>query len=325
MQTPTSIGVTTPLKTRPHGGTVVWLTCELEPCQVVGQGVQQAAAGAGLTYKQITTSAGNPATLISAMNQALQMSPKPLAVAFAGYPEAVWSTMVPKFQAAKIALVPDGAGPVAPSPAVPALSLNGPSDFAHQTSDLANYFVADSKGSGKALLLNIADVGAFAPMKAEFTSAVQKQCPSCTVSSINITTSQLGSNGVVPAIVSALQANPSINYVVTPEGDAVQGLSSAAAAAGLSKVKVLSLTPSIVTEQGLQNGQVQASVALPLKMTGWKIVDTALRSSEGMTVTPGDGGMPVQLFTQQNLTAPAGSHDNPANYAAEFKKLWGLG
>jgi ribose transport system substrate-binding protein len=322
---PTSIGITEPLKKAPTAkGTLVYLACDSALCQVLGQGVLAAAQTAGLPFKSIATQLANPATLVAGMQQALQMSPKPSGVVFAGIPEAVWSTEVPAFQKAGIPLIPVAVGATTASPAVPAGSLDGPADARAQAAAIAEFFIADSKSAGDSLVINVPDVGSLQLATKQYLSTVASGCAGCKVTSISVTLAQVAGNGVVPAVVSAVQRNPSVKYIVTPEGDYTLGLSAALAAAGLSGVQLLGINPDETDQQELATGAATAFSSLPFKILGWKAVDVALRYSEGQTISPGDGPLPLQLLTKATVGTPADSIDRPVDYQDQFKKLWKL-
>jgi ribose transport system substrate-binding protein len=319
---PTSIGITQPLKTTPAGGkTLVFLSCDNGLCQLLASGTGAAAKVAGLGYKNIPVKLADPATLIAGMQQALQMKPKPAGVAFAGIPEAVWSSQVPAFAKAGVPLIPIAVGPVTIAPGVPA-TLDGPADATAQAAAIAEYFIADSHGTGKALVVNVPDVGALKIATDSFTSTVAAGCSGCSATALDVTLAQVASNGVVPAVVSALQRAPKTTYVVTPQGEFTQGLQAAIKAAGLTKVKLIGINPAKFNQQDLLTGDAAAFASLPFNIMAWRTVDVALRYSEGMTVPDGGGVLPLQLLTKATVGTPADSIDRPADYQAQFKKLW---
>jgi ribose transport system substrate-binding protein len=252
------------------------------------------------------------------------MSPTPSGGVFAGIPEAVWSAEVPAFEKAGIPLIPVAVGATTASPAIPAGSLDGPADAKAQAAAIADFFIADSGGTGDALVVNVPDVGSLQIATTQFLGTTASGCSGCKVTTVNVTLAQVAGNGVVPAVVSAVQRNPGIKYIVTPEGDYTLGLSAALAAAGLSGVQLLGINPDKTDQQEIATGTVTAFTLLPFKVLGWKAVDVALRYSEGMATSPGDGPLPLQLLTKATIGTPADSIDRPADYQDQFEKLWKL-
>ncbi|MBL7497769.1 substrate-binding domain-containing protein [Frankia sp. CN7] len=324
LKPPTSLGVTESLKQAPAGGTFVYLACELALCQILNKNMNAAADAAGLEYKSIPIKSADPATLIAGMQQALALRPAPIGVSFAGLPEAVWSGQVPAFEAAGVPLIPVGVGETSDSPVIPAGSLNGPADITAQAKAIASFLVTDSGGQGKALVLNVPDIGAFKQFTGDFSTQVTSACPGCAVKQVDVTLAQTATNGVVPAVVAALQRDPSIDYVVTVEGEWTRGVVPAAKAAGRSDIKVIGINPTIVDLQAILAGTETAFVNIPLKITSWKAVDVALRYAQGMPIADGGGPTPYQLLTKETIRTPEDSVDVPSDYAAQFRKLWGL-
>lgn len=287
--------------------------------------MSEAATAAGLKYRKISIRTADPATLVAGMQQALALNPKPIGVSFAGLPEAVWGSQVAAFAAAGVPLIPVGVGATSRSSALPAGSLNGPADIAAQAKAIAQYFIVDSGGSGRALVLDVPDIGAFKQFTQDFTGDVASGCAGCSTRNVQITLAQTASNGVVPAVVSALQRDHSITHVVTVEGEWTRGLATAAKAAGLSDLRIIGINPTSVNQQEVLAGTERAFVNIPLKITSWKAVDVALRHAQKMPISEGDGPLPLQLLTRQTIRSPEDSVDVPGDYRDQFRKLWGLG
>jgi hypothetical protein len=73
----------------------------------------------------------------------------------------------------------------------------------------------------------------------------------------------------------------------------------------------------------LKTGEYSAWLSLVSYGLGWALVDVALRVSEGMPVPAEDSGIPVVLFTKQNIGTPSESSSNlPVDTASQFRRLW---
>ncbi len=322
LKQPTSIPLTTLLTTAPPTGkTFVFLQCELAQCKTFEEGVAAATAALGWHLRVLSFQNANPATLTSAMNQALQFNP--VGVAFTGLPQAVWESEVTVYKKAGVPLIPAYSGPVTRNSTVIA-DIGAKSEPAYGKI-LANWFIADSKGTGKALSFRADD---FAPLKQfsdSFDATVKSSCSGCSVTDLNATIPQVESGQTVSAIVSAVQKDPSIKYVVACDAPFVDGLPAALRAAGLyGKIKIVGGGATSVEEKGLQTGSFTALTSLAQRYTGWLMVDAAARQLEGATIASSDGGEPIQLLTKSTLQAPSDSYDYPTNYPAEFKALWRL-
>lgn len=317
---PTAIKQTVPLtgKVKP-GLTYVFLQCELQQCKEVGDGAEEAATALGWTTKRINWSTSDPATLISALKQALQYNP--VAVTPTAYPQALWASVIPDYQKAGVLIVPASVGYLTISKTVPGGAFIAP-DYRTDGETIGSWFIADSKAKGHALSVGIT---AFEVLKASSdgtVDAIKTNCPNCAVTSLDLTTAQLGSNGAVPAIVAALQKDPSITYVLTSNGAFLSGLPAALKAAGLNGIKIAGNAPNSENLQDLVSGTESAWTGETIVESGWQVIDIAARASLGMTVQPGDGGRVTQLLLQSNVGTPTPSLEKPAGYRNQYKKLW---
>jgi ribose transport system substrate-binding protein len=321
-QQPTQIPLTTKLNsTPPSGKTFVFLQCELAQCKTFAEGVAAGAKALGWTLKVLSFQNSNPATLTAAMDQALQYHP--VGVAFTGLPQAVWQSEVAKYKTANVPLIPAYSGEVNRDQTVIA-DIGAASEPAYGKI-IANWLIADSNGAGHALSFRADD---FAPLKQfsdSFASTLKSGCDSCEVTDIRATIPQVESGQGTALIVSALQKDPSIKYVVACDAPFVDGLPAALKAVGLyGKVKIVGGGATSVEEKGLTTGDFTALTSLAQRYTGWLMVDAAARHIEGMEISPSDGGEPIQLLTKDNLQTPSDSYDYPSNYPDEFKALWGV-
>lgn len=320
LKLPTSIPLTTPLTSAPPTGkTFVFLQCELAQCKTFEEGVAAATQALGWHLKVLTFQNADPATLTSAMDQALQFNP--VGVAFTGLPQAVWQSEVAKYQAAGVPLIPAYAGPVTRDDTVIAdIGAESEPDYGKI---IANWMIADSGGTGRALSFRVDD---FAPLKqfsAAFDSTVRSGCGGCAVTDFNATIPQVEGGAATAAVVSALQKDPSIKYVVACDAPFADGLPAALRAAGLyGNVKIVGGGATSVEEKGLATGDFTALTSLAQRYTGWLMVDAAARHLESMPIAPSDGGEPIQLLTNQTLRTASDSYDYPTDYPNDFKALW---
>jgi ribose transport system substrate-binding protein len=320
-QVPVSINQRTPLKSSPPPGkTFVYLQCEVVQCQAIGAGIQAATKAIGWNYRSISYQETNPASLVAAMDQALQYHA--VGVSFVSLPEAVWSSEIPKFTAAGSAIIPYAVGPSQVTATVPAF-VGGFSDYEHYASMIADWFIADSNGTGHALLVNVPAETTLNQFATSFAADVARQCPGCAVSTINESVADSEDNQLISTTVAKLQADRSIHYAITVDGPMFQGLPSALSAAGLSgTVKIAGQGGGAVNLANVKSGTEAAYTGGALTSGGWLVIDALLRHLEGMPVPEGDGGLPTQLLTTGGDFAVAPSYDEPSGYAAQFEKLW---
>lgn len=198
-------------------------------------------------------------------------------------------------------------------------------DGAVQGQILADWFVSASGGSGKVLLVDVPAFGLLKSSADAFTQTVDKLCPGCSVSSLDATVAQQGNNQITPAVISALQRDPSIKYVVATDGELFPGLPTALQAASITGVQVASGDATVENEQDVMGGTETAFVPTNFEYLGWLAVDATARHLEGLPVPDGDGGMPEQLLTRATAHAASESADIPADFGSQFETLWHVG
>lgn len=322
--TPTKILATTPLNAPiPRGKSLIWLQCQLPQCLSIGKGIADATAAAGWKTKVISYDSSNPATLVSGMQQALQF--KPDVVVNSGLPVALWQTVLPAYAKAGVPIVTMDAGPQdLPEPII--ANLYGDQDVTDQGDMVANYFIADSGAKGKALLVDVPSFPVLAAFGQAFKKATTAGCSACSVDTLAATIPQLLSGKLNDLIVSALQKDPSIKYVITVDGDFNATLPSALQAAGLAgMVKIAGAWGTATTAALSKQGKMQAFTGFATEYHGFQAVDAAARKFEGSTVDKAGFGMPQQLLTKDTLQEESDAYNFPKDFREQFKALWKVG
>jgi ribose transport system substrate-binding protein len=129
---------------------------------------------------------------------------------------------------------------------------------------------------------------------------------------------------------SLIRANPDVNYIVPDfDGMVIFALPGVHSAGAQGKVKIVSFnaTPSVM--KALKNKDVVAAeTGGPNLLQGWAFADQALRVAAGYPPLP-DIGIKDRLFTTDNinsinLDSQESTWYGEGNYAAAYKKLWGV-
>jgi ribose transport system substrate-binding protein len=318
---PTKIPLTEPLTSQaPSGKMIVFLTCELAQCKAISSGTQLAAQTAHWNFQSIPYQATQPATLIHAMDQALQYHPS--AVALVAAPYALWSSEVPKYKAAGVAIIPSFTGETPIGDTV--IANPASSDYAALNGKiLANWFIADSAAKGNVLSVSVNDFPYLGDVSTAFNSTVQSNCADCKLTKLNVGIPDVGSGAINGDIVSALRKDPSINYVVPVDAAFAEALPAQLAAAGLSgKVKVAGCCGDTTTEAGLATGQFSAITGVNGFYAGYITMDAAIRHALGVPVPSNEGILPVGLLIKGTSVKPADSYQYPLDFIDQFKAIW---
>jgi ABC-type sugar transport system substrate-binding protein len=323
-QLPTALPASfTPLSKAPKsGGTVIKIVNGGIPSDGHSADEQAVAAQAiGWTAKKIVFN-GTVEDLNAKWEQAI--AEKPTAITGSGFPAAALQKPIADAKAAGIiaalssvtdtAISNPGLGAVSNSTAV-----------SKNMGDLhANLVMRDSGCKAHVAIFNLP----FPILKVatdEFQSVLTAKCPDCKVSYNEIQAKDIGSPTATNAIVSALQADPSIKYAYTIIGNVADGLVSALSAANISGIKIFGEVPDAAAIKALQDGTHAWWVTQDSTINGWMELDSILRVLDtGQPVTT--TGNPLGVLTPQNV--PKGTSTvptYPTNYRELWKKLWLVG
>jgi ribose transport system substrate-binding protein len=315
-----TLSTTTPLKSpAPTGKTFVWLNCEIPACTEIGLGLKEATAVLGWKLKVIQYNQADISALVPAMQQALTYHP--VGVALSGLPQAVWQSEEAAYQKAGVPLIVGFVGPVTFSSTVIGNVGDGPNLVDYGTM-MANYFISDSGGTGKALNVHIDSLQILKGISDAFDSTVKSGCSGCSTQDLFSTLQDVESGALNGQIVAALQRDPAIKYVVSPQGGFISGLPAALASAGLKGIKVVSTGSSSQNIADVNSGTEAATIGGAFQVGGFEMIDIDLRHIEGMTVDPYDGGLPKKLLVKSGGIAPANDYPPITPFISQFKALW---
>lgn len=324
-QEPTDIRIDVPLTAKPEAGkTFVWMKCDVGQCAVIAKGIKEATEAVGWKYAERSYKSADPATLVTALQEALRL--KPAAVALSGLPRAVWETAAKQYQDAGVPIIVGyiGGGNNVAEPVIG--EVGGDADVSEYGRMIGSWFVADSEAKGHAVLLSVNDFPVLKTFSQSFMGAVEDGCAACKVTEVNATIPQVFGGQTVQPLISAIQKDPSIDYVITSNMPFVSGIQAQLAAAGLeNKVKIAGESADVEGLTLIENGTYDATTGLALNYTGWLMLDMALRHEQGLPIPADGGGLPKQLLTPEVDFDIQESYDKPSDFREQFKKLWQVG
>lgn len=321
--TPAKINQTVPLsKPAPTGKTLIFLNNTQPTLVPTDKAMREATAAIGWSYESLGWDTANIATLNSAAMTALSKHASVVAVAGASQPELSAATLS-AYKSAGVPLIVASACPVVATDPVVA----GPATCASEEPParaLADWFVSDSKGQGKAIFQDMQSVASHAAFVKYFQDEVSKKCPGCQVKLMVTTPQQYTQNQIVPSMVSTLRSNPSYTYAFFTVGQYAAGIVPALSAAGLSGIKVGGRGMDSGALTGLQQGSEAAWTATSYFMVGYGIVDVALRALTDSSGLTGDAVIPFQLVTASSSTGVSNPYNAPTDALQQYLKLWGV-
>lgn len=287
----------------------------------VGEGAKQAAQALGWNYKTIDYDASNPASLQQALTSAL--TKHPIAVGIVGSPVSQFGqSVISTYQAAKVPIIAAAVTPIKPGSEGTVLTIKDNDDLKVRMGEVtANWAIADSNGTANVLLLHVTGFDSLDAYVKGFNDLMAK-CSGCKVDEVNATLADVENGSINSIVVSKLRQNPDIKYLAYDEADWSTGINSALNAAGLNGIKIAGEDPTSVSLSALASNTQSAWSAHSLPLSGYFMIDQALRGVEGMTPAPTNvDDVPVMILTPSNVEGRT-SFSDPKNALSQFETLW---
>jgi ribose transport system substrate-binding protein len=327
MGTPT-LGLSVPLKTKPPADKqVYWLAGNVEVINQLTTAVQAATTALGWDYHSISYTYGDPQSTSGAIEQAVAAHADYIVISGSSI-----AAMGQGLQEAKAAHIPvfDMSGQEAPEGSgngvyADPISLDGVTEGSQAVIDFA---IAQSNADAHILYVNYTDSPTLAATETAVKKSLPQLCSACSITDVDVSSSALGDGSIPGLVVSALQRDPSINYVFFAFSSVFTGVPEAIQAAGLSgQVKLIGYQLSAEEVAALQDGSLAAGVPLPQGEMAWATLDEAARYSEGMNLDwPAHQELSLTLWTPQNVPSTLkGEWLGINGYQNQFKQLWHVG
>jgi len=323
LNAPTSINVSTPLKSKPEAGKLlIGLNSGLGSAKVLAQYWAQAAADAGWKYKDLI-SGTTPSAQQAAFNSAIQQNPA--GILTSGIPESTIASGLALAKQKGI-WVNTSASTDQPSGAMFDTSIANPAQLHEWGKMVAAYVVTQSNGKADIQTFSLPVFPILYEFDKAFKAAIAQWCPDCKVTEHPQQGSDIGTK-TPQSVVSAVTRDPSTNWLIFDLGDLETGVDAALAAAGLHGLHIGGLTADTPNIEGLKNKKQDVWTAYSLPIVAYRQVDSFARKFENMATV--NAALPTQLLTQDNVNSmvadPALNYVGVGDYRTQFKKLWLVG
>lgn len=325
LQAPTTIPLTEPLPSAPESGnTFVYMKCEFTQCQTQADAIKDATDAIGWRYEEIPFTTYEPATLVDGLRRALDRNPAGVALSTA--PRETWESVVPAYRAAGVPIVTNFSGASLQYDDVVIGQASGV-DTETWARTLANWAIADSEGRANVLVQTLDGAGSTQDFAAAYIAELEKNCPTCSATTVQVTGPQLAAGQVASTLVAALHREPDLNYIAASNGAFTNGLVPALAAAGLAdRVRISGTGPSTTNLTNIKAGTEHAFTAIATEYVGWSMLDILLRHLQDVPFEQyGNQGMPTQLLTRDVDFEVTEFYDQPADWREQIKELWRVG
>lgn len=307
-----------------RSGLVVFVAGDLTNGGIAGvaRGVQQAAAVIGWQLLVLDGS-GTTAGQASALRAALRL--KPIGIVLGGFDARAQTLALRRARALGIPVVGWHAG-TRPGPDRRAgLFTNVSTDPASVARLAADYAIADSDGTAHVVIFTDRRYP-IAAYKADVMAAEIKTCRRCAVLEVVNSPIDLAQQQT-PAIVSSLlhRFGARFRYMLTINGiyigGAIAGLVDAGRRGRDAPFAIGAGDGDTSDFERIRAGDHQtASIAEPLYLQGWQIIDELNRARAGQP--PSGYVAPPRLITRADV--PDGVvFDPPSGYRANYRRIWG--
>lgn len=322
---PDKIGPTIPLDSVPEAKTVAWLECSLPSCAAIGVGFKDATDALGWKLEVVTYSTDAAAAFQQAIDLGVDY------VASTGTSQAVLQDQIDAAAAAGIGYFScfDTSPPEGEANNIWTQCGDETAVFA-SGDRLSNQIIVDSGGTANVLMVNIPDFAVLVSEREGSEAAYEANCPDCKFTELALTLDQLLAGEVAGAVVSAVQADPSIDYIHFAFDGLTTGVSSVLADADLLEGRnLVGVDFSGAVLQEIVDGTMKFWSANPKAYSAWLMVDGMARHSIGQENTEerANALLPSFVVSSPEQAEPLVASDGwpgPDGMADQFKTLWGV-
>jgi ribose transport system substrate-binding protein len=296
---PSAFPVTEPLPEKlPAGKTFVFLQCGTPFCALAGMSLQAAVVAIGGKFTKLD--AGTTASSAqAAASSALALKPDAV---FMTVDPSLFGDGLKKLSAAGVKVVSISIAKDA-TPYGVTFDYIGASEVDHDGKLLADWVIAHKGAKANAVFYGLPAFDFSNPMQQAFENEMKKDCPSCSVRTVPIDASTIGTTAP-NTVVADLQAHPATNVAVFVSLQIAQGLPAAMHAAGLTGITTVGRGPTPGNLQDIKSGALTAGLAIDAPVSTWTAVDSAARLMEGAQPTASEqaGDLDEEFLGQQDIT-----------------------
>lgn len=316
---PTKINVTTPVsKPVPKGKRLTFISCGSANCNLESDIIKAATDRLGWTLKTINTD-GSPEQVKAAWGQVVR--DKPDGVLYTAVPRSVFESELQKatangtFVAACCTVDPpvNGLGYV----------IGTPASNAQVGEDLAALVTVQSKGTGKAVYIDLPVFPILTAVKTSYEKTLTSFCPGCSTDTIDMPITALGKDAP-DRIVSYLRSHNDVKTVVLSVDTIGIGLQASLKAAGLNDIYVIGEGPDTTVLQYIKSGLRGPTNAFPYWESMFAMVDAVVRHEVGDPIEKDP--VPVNwIVDKDNMPTADEIFPLVSDVQEQYFKLWGVG
>lgn len=213
---------------------------------------------------------------------------------------------------------------------VPELTADVGFDYRIPGAMIAQWFVADSEGQGKALIMSSDDNSSSPDVWGAMEAEIERLCPDCEYSREDSTVPEWGDGTLQNRAKALLQADPEITHILAVFDAMTLAIEPALVELGMEgdvKVAGFNGTPAVLAN--VQAGTaVKVDVGNPNMWFSAGAVDAVYSVLQGEEPIE-DAGVPFRMFWSDNVGDIDTSQEDPVDWygidpLAEYRALWGI-
>lgn len=312
-----------------EGRSVFFLVLNLPTTQIAQEGMQAAADAVGWDLKTLLMDPTDAQAFASGIEQAVAAGADYIVAA--ALDASVASGAVDKAKAAGIPiLVTFGTDPAEGAENGIHASAASLEWTTTQFAAGADWIISDSGGEANLLFLTIPDIPILKTTDEAVGGQLEAECPTCAYVPLELAPADLGSGTIPSQVVSAIQANPEIDYVYAGFTDMTTGVPEALEQAGLAdKVKVTTAAATPDDLRRFEDGSMVMATLNAQYYAYWLLMDAMLRIDQGDEIDPADYSMlPVAVADPTNVPSDFPNDTEwlgPVGFEDKYKELWQVG
>ncbi|ADB50786.1 sugar ABC transporter substrate-binding protein [Conexibacter woesei] len=320
---PTSIGIDVPIERAiPRDKEIYYIQCGSPVCATNGDYLVEAAEAVGWEVRRVNAGV-TPESVKSAWLQAVRA--KPDGVVASGFPRSLFNSELLALEEAGVPVV-DISVTDPPGDGISAVFAGRP-QFEAAGEQLAEYALVEA--GGKDLDVAIVRVAAFPVVQVvgdAFAATIRAACTSCKIDFLDIPATSIG-NDLPTRLSTYLQGHPDVNWVYNGFADMSVGVPAALQSAGIGdRVKILNTNNNPTTAGYMASGQDVVALHIygyPELM--WRSIDFFIRDLNGESTAPSTKPtFPDWVVTKETVPSTTELFPAVADYAAQYKRLWGV-
>lgn len=189
--------------------------------------------------------------------------------------------------------------------------------------DQANYIIADSDNKAKIIAIQDSEFTVLYWTLKGFQDTIESSGGSQIVSTLNVTTADLGNGQIVQKIQAEITKHPEATWIKSPYTYVTTLGVAQALGTNAGKLKVMGGEGFADELDLIRSGKITAANVISSEWVGWASVDTM--NSVFIGQSPADSGIGWTMVDATHNMPPSGEFVPPVDFQSEYKAAWGVG